>query len=125
MITLECGGRTPNACSLGPADAFTIKGNFIRCEPDGSVVARYERQGWHSQGKHFSHLTFPGPAVLYFRDAEGDRSELLGPFQHVVYEYGCVYADKVRVATFIQQSDLWHAERLQTYWHALVVASPN
>ena len=107
--------------TVGPAPAFRIGGNFIRTEPAGKIVARYEAFHWSVENDRFTSYRCEGAATVHFEDMLGGASPEYGPFTDIHCADGVMYCAGALFARFAEESQLWLALPISTHWPALIM----
>ena len=107
--------------SLGPSPYFRIEGMCLIQGPNEAIVGRYSDQYWVVEGRFLSSYECTDRSCVRFSDAQGARSEPLGPFRKLHFPNGCCYADSERLADLIPQIACWQHCRTAERWPALII----
>ncbi len=122
MIRLEFHGMVrAHSIELGPAKGFRVAGNFLRQLPENQVLGEYIRHQWRVRDGHFTRYDTLEPCRVYFEDAEGTRSEVFGPYDRMHVADGTMYTNEELFAKFIDETVLWHAMEIETYWPSVII----
>jgi hypothetical protein len=115
------GHSTGGDKTVGPAPAFRIAGNFIRAEPSGTILARYEDYHWDIDGAAYTSYHCEAPVAIHFEEFLGGKSSKFGPFKNVHTADGVMYCDGEMFARYMDESLLWLATPTRTHWPMLVI----
>jgi hypothetical protein len=123
MISLMFHSSFSAPARVGPAPWFRITGNFIREGPHAKVVSTFHNYTWEAEGRYFTSYDVEGPVVVQFEDALGGRSAVFGPFDAINTTDGVMRVKDALLSKFINETQLWHDIRSDTYWPVIVLES--
>jgi hypothetical protein len=111
---------------LGPAPYFRVDGALLQQGPDHTVVGRYFDHHWEIGNRFVSSYECVDAVRLHFLGADGDTSEVHGPFQHVRFPNGSCYADRSLFAELVlsreDKTGHWVQRSSLARWQALVLS---
>jgi len=123
MISLAFNTAFGVPARVGPAPWFRITGNFIRQGPHDKVVATFQNYTWETDGRHYTSYDVDGSATIQFEDALGGQSEVCGPLGSIKTTDGVMRVKDELFSKFINETQLWHDIRNDTYWPVMVIRS--
>jgi hypothetical protein len=125
MISLSFHSSFSVPARVGPAPWFRITGNFIRQGPQGNVVSTFHNYTWETGGQFYTSYDVEGWANIQFEDALGGQSAVYGPFDSINTTDGVMRVKNELVAKFINETQLWHDIKNDTYWPVMVIKPDN
>jgi hypothetical protein len=108
---------------LGPAPWFRVAGNFIRKGPHGSICGTFRMHHWEVGGHHFSRYDCKDQVLVHFEDMQGGHCEDFGPYSFLYAQDGVMHVEQDLFAKFIEETQMWHAFAMETFWPILVIKS--
>jgi hypothetical protein len=103
----------------------SYRGYTICRRPHGKVVSTFHNYTWEAEGRYFTSYDVEGPVVVQFEDALGGQSAVYGPFDSINTTDGVMRVKNELVAKFINETQLWHDIKNDTYWPVLVIKLDN
>jgi hypothetical protein len=122
-ISLSFYGALGLPVRVGPAPWFRVTGNFMHQGPHSAVAGKFQNNTWDTAGQHYASYAVEGSAVVQFEDAFGGRSDILGPFDSIQSADGHMWANSELFADFVNETQLWHDIKTDTYWPVMVITS--
>lgn len=107
--------------TIGPAPAFRVAANFIRAEPAGTILARYEDYHWVVNTQTFTSYRCRGAATIQFEECLGGTSAEYGPFDDIHCADGAMYCKGSLFTRFVDESLLWMLVETNTHWPMLLL----
>src|SRR5206468_12076872 len=94
---------------IGPKPWFRIEGAELSAGPGDEPLGRFENHQWKIEEQCFTSFTLDDASSLRFEDPNAGVTRGEGPFGHLRFADGTLYADDTQVATFDFQSAVWRS----------------
>lgn len=106
--------------SLEAKAGFEIIGPLVLQCPESEVVARYVEPYWSISGEDAMYFECAQAASLRFSDVDG-ATPSFGPFNHVRFEKGCCYVDRILFAEMVVATERWRHSETGVRWRSVVI----
>jgi hypothetical protein len=121
VLTLIFGEAGPGpTLKLEPVVGIRME-HELMCAIDGPVLARHCGHHWEVGGRKFFRVDGDKPVLVYFEDAQGQRSQDFGPFIHFSCADGIAYGDGTEIAHVDPSSREWYCHLDTKRWAEMVV----
>jgi hypothetical protein len=121
MLTLVFAEPGPGpVLRRGPFPEVRADGEALRA-PDGRVIAKHHDHAWFVGSQKFFRIDCDGPVRVHFENADGERSQELGPFFHFSSADGVMFGDGQICAHVDVDACLWYCRVGDRYWKEMVV----
>lgn len=122
MIRLRFNGITHNApIIVGPAASFRVEGPLLRQCPEGTVVGTYAQHHWETRGRHATSYETSDRVYVHGEDHAMRASRRYGPYSELRFPNGSCYADHVRFADYVDETQHWALREDGRHWPTLVI----
>jgi hypothetical protein len=122
MLTLAFSEAAPGpVVHRGPFEEIRCDCEQMRGGSDGPVIAEHREHAWFIGSQRFFRIDCDHPVRVHFEDAQGNRSQVFGPFFHFSSADGLAYADGEICAHIDVDASRWYCHRDETYWKEMVV----